>query len=164
MVTAARLLREARLRARLTQTELARRAGLTQAVISAYENGRREPSFATLQRLIDATGFALEATLVARRPDGLLAVVLGHAPELRRRLGDLGASDIRVFGSVARGEESAESDIDLLVELDADVGMFSLLRMQSVAEEILGRRVDIVPAVGLKPDVVEQVHREAVPL
>jgi len=162
--TAATLIRDARTAASLTQAELAGRAGITQSVISAYEHGRREPSFATLQRLIAAAGYALDASLVRAEPGGLLAAVRASASELRDALGLLGAVDIQVFGSVARGDESPHSDIDLLVELAPDVGAFALLRMQSAAEAILRRSVDIVPSAGLKPDVADRVAREAVPL
>lgn len=56
----AALLTRARKRAGLTQAELARRAGTSQPVISAYEHGRRDPSIETLRRLVRATGAELE--------------------------------------------------------------------------------------------------------
>ncbi|HEY6746335.1 MAG TPA: helix-turn-helix transcriptional regulator, partial [Mycobacteriales bacterium] len=59
MDDAGSVLRAARKAAGLTQAELARRAGVTQSVISAYEAGRREPSVATLSRLVDAAGATL---------------------------------------------------------------------------------------------------------
>lgn len=62
------MLRQARRLAGLTQAELARRAEVTQSVISAYESGRREPALSTLQRLVEATG----------------ATVRNDLPELRR--------------------------------------------------------------------------------
>ncbi|MFE5670921.1 nucleotidyltransferase family protein [Agromyces sp. NPDC056523] len=87
-----------------------------------------------------------------------------RAGELRDQLGALGAVDIRVFGSVARREEMSTSDVDLLVDLEPGVGLFALLQMQSAAEAILGRPVDIVPSDGLKADAAENVRRDAVPL
>jgi transcriptional regulator with XRE-family HTH domain len=56
---AATTIREARARAGLSQRELARRAGTSQATISAYEAGRKEPSFGTLVRLVEAAGSRL---------------------------------------------------------------------------------------------------------
>lgn len=162
--SAATLIREARVRAGLTQADLAARASVTQSVVSAYENGRREPSFDTLRRLVAATGQHLESRIV---PDGgsrMRDVVRAAAPELKRQLGELGAADLRLFGSVARGEDTAASDVDLLVDLAPGTGLFALLRMQSTAESILGRPVDVVPADSLKPDVAENVLREAIPL
>ena len=93
-----------------------------------------------------------------------LEIVRSHAHELRDALGELGAVDIRVFGSVARGDETEASDVDLLVELSDDVGLFSLLRMQSAAEAILGRPVDVVPLAGMKPDVAEHALAESLPV
>ncbi|MGK2959345.1 MAG: helix-turn-helix domain-containing protein [Acidimicrobiales bacterium] len=61
------LLKEVRRRAGLTQTELARRAGTSQPVISAYEHGRRDPSYATLRRFIEAAGERLRLEAVATR-------------------------------------------------------------------------------------------------
>ena len=164
MTQAAELLRNARQRAGLTQHALAQRAGITQSVISAYESGRREPSYATLTRLVKSAGFDLKPHLEPAPAENTLAIVRAHADELRTALGALGAVDIRVFGSVARGDETETSDVDLLVDLEADAGLFALLRMQSAAEAILGRSVDVAPISGLKPDVAERVLREAVPL
>lgn len=54
------LIRTVRVRRGLTQVELARRAGTTQPVVSAYEHGRRDPTYATLRKLIEATGERFE--------------------------------------------------------------------------------------------------------
>jgi uncharacterized protein len=66
--SAGALLRDARTRAGLSQTELARLAGVAQSVVSAYESGRRQPSLSTLARLVAATGSELEITLVPSIP------------------------------------------------------------------------------------------------
>jgi len=58
-VTPGQLIRDARREARLSQTDLARRAGVAQSVISAYESDRREPGMAMLSKLIEATGHEL---------------------------------------------------------------------------------------------------------
>jgi transcriptional regulator with XRE-family HTH domain len=64
---ASELLREARRRAGLTQSELARRAGIPQSVLSAYERGRRQPAAAALGRILRSAGFDL--ALGPRRVD-----------------------------------------------------------------------------------------------
>ncbi len=61
------LLRLARVKASVTQEELAERAGVAQSLISAYENGRRQPSVPTLTRLLEAAGFDLRMRLA--KPD-----------------------------------------------------------------------------------------------
>lgn len=63
-VAAASLVHDARIRAGLSQRQLARRAGTSQAVISAYENGKRDPVFAHLLEILRAAGFDLEVQLM----------------------------------------------------------------------------------------------------
>lgn len=164
------LLREARRRAGLTQAEVGRRSGLTQSVVSAYESGARQPSLPMLLNLIAATGHALDAELVAapadRRP---LSGRLGRRLRRnRRRITDItsahGASNVRVFGSVARGDEHAGSDIDLLIDLPDGTGLFTLGRLRQELEDLLAVRIDVVPADAVKPDVRRGVEADAVAL
>src|SRR5699024_10730912 len=89
----------------------------------------------------------------------VLDMVLAVRDALKAGLAPLGATNLAVFGSVARREERDDSDVELLVDLEANVGLFAMLRMRSIAEQILGRSVDIVPRAGLKSDVTDTVHR-----
>jgi predicted nucleotidyltransferase/DNA-binding XRE family transcriptional regulator len=162
MSRAAELIRLARSESGLTQSALAQLAGIPQSVISEYENGRREPSFAAVDRIISAAGLVVEVSPRTGREEQMLSHVRAQAAELQRALKPLGARAIHVFGSVARGDDTDASDVDLLVDLAPDVGMFNLLRMQSEAETILGRPVDLVPRTGLKPEVAETALREAI--
>ena len=57
---------------------------------------------------------------------------------------------MRLFGSVARGDDRPDSDIDLLVDFDRDSSLFDLMRMTRELEELLGHPVDVVSAGGLK--------------
>ncbi len=154
------MIKTARERTGLTQSALANRSGIRQSVISEYESGRREPSVAALDRLLGAAGLTLT---LAEAPETLRQVRL-LAADLRTILAEYGATNIEVFGSVARGDDHENSDIDLLVDLAPDVGMFDLLRMQSAAEALLGRPVDIVPRASLKSGVADDVRQDAVPL
>lgn len=168
---AGRLLREARHAAGLTQAELARRAGVTQSVISAYESGRREPALSTLTRLVEATGAGLQLQVLHqdRETRQLPLTSRGQAIQRsRQRLREVaakhGAGNLRLFGSTARGEDRSDSDIDLVVHLEPWVGLIGLARLQRELEEILGARVDLVPDDGLKPEVRAAVERDAVAL
>jgi predicted nucleotidyltransferase len=57
---------------------------------------------------------------------------------------------VRLFGSVARGDDRPDSDIDLLVDFDQDSSLFDLMRMTRELEELLGHPVDVVSTAGLK--------------
>lgn len=169
MKHAGALLRTARQQAGLSQAELAKRAGVTQSVISAYESGARQPSLPTLARLVEATGSDLQVRVSspspARRPDGLLARrVRRHRSEILAVLGHCGLTNPRLFGSVARGEEQPDSDVDLLVDVPTGVGLFTLARCQAQLEALLGTPVDLVPAAALKTGLADGVLAEAVAL
>ena len=71
---------------------------------------------------------------------------------------------MRVFGSVARGEDTESSDVDILVDLADGVGVVGLVGLERELSEILKRPVDVVPAAGLKPAVAERVANEAIAL
>jgi len=162
------LLREARTRAGLTQAGLAERAGLRQSVISVYESGRRQPSLPTLAALVDATGYTLDVR-VKRPPSPLKRLNGPLGRRLRQRRAALlalaaerGVRVIGVFGSVARGEDRPDSDIDLLVELPARMGLLGLGRLQQAVEELLEASVEIVPETDLKPGVRPNVEADLV--
>lgn len=170
-VVSGALLRDARQRAGLSQTELARRAHVAQSVISAYESGRREPALSTLARIVAATGQRLTVGLETAEPDvrGLPDTRLGR--RLRQRRAALisaaeshGASNLRVFGSVARGEDGPDSDIDLLVDLAPGTGLFGLSMLERELKQILNVDVDLSPVDSLKPRVRVDAEREAIPL
>ena len=71
---------------------------------------------------------------------------------------------MRVFGSVARGEDTDASDVDLLVDLDDEVGVVALAGLRRELAELLGVEVDVVPAVTLKPGLRAEVLAEAIEL
>jgi predicted nucleotidyltransferase len=77
---------------------------------------------------------------------------------------DFGARNVRVFGSVARGSDDRDSDIDLLVDLDPDRTLMDLGGLLSELQDLLGRRVDVATESMLRPHVRERVLRDAVPL
>ena len=84
--------------------------------------------------------------------------------EILRIAAEHGAREVRVFGSVARGEADRESDIDFLVDLEVGRSLLDLGGLQMELESLLGRRVDVVTVRGLKARIRERVLREAVPV
>jgi uncharacterized protein len=164
------LLRRARTGAGLSQAELAARAGITQSVISAYESGHRQPALPTLAALIEAAGYEL-VTGIRRQPRRLSRLSGPVGQRVRRRRQDLiaaaaahGVTNLRVFGSVGRGTDRPDSDLDLLADLPPDMGLLGLGRVQAELEAIVGSRVDLVPAGDLKPGVRARARRDLVAL
>ena len=92
--------------------------------------------------------------------DKVLETLRAHEGELRR----FGVSHAAVFGSVARGEDIADSDIDVLVELDRDrpMGLFEYARLKIYIGEILNGASDVVNRRTLKPLLRDSILSDAV--
>lgn len=167
---AATLIRTTREGAGLSQDALAARAGTSQPAVSRYESGASSPSVETLDRLLAAMGSRLEliAEVSPRRLDvrtPRMAKLRLNRDRIRRAAHRHGASNVRVFGSVARGQDRPESDIDLLVDLDVRTrGLFPVAALRDELSEMLGERFDVVPQDALAPHVAHTALAEAVPL
>jgi predicted nucleotidyltransferase/DNA-binding XRE family transcriptional regulator len=152
----------------LTQTAVARRAGTSQAAVARHESGVASPAVTTLERLAAACGRTLE---ISARPtstrdlSGVRARRLRAAKqELLRCAAQHGARNLRVFGSVARGDDHPASDVDLLVDLDAGRGLLDLAELRAALSELLGERVDVATLDLLRPEIAKAAASEAVPL
>lgn len=75
-----------------------------------------------------------------------------------------GAHDVRIFGSVARGEADDRSDLDFLVTLDAGRSLLDLGGLRMDLQDLLDRRLDVVTELSLKELIRDRVLREARPL
>jgi predicted nucleotidyltransferase len=89
-----------------------------------------------------------DASLAAAMP--LRSLVEERRTEIRRLVAQHGGQRVRLFGSVARGQEHAGSDIDLLVDFGPGSSLFDLLHLSQELEALLGHRVDVVSRGGLK--------------
>lgn len=87
-----------------------------------------------------------------------------HRAEVLRLAAVYGATDIRVFGSAARGTADETSDIDLLVRMAPGRRVFDIGGLLMDLQALPGRRVDIVTERGLRPRIRAQVLRDAVPM
>ncbi|MHB1873797.1 MAG: nucleotidyltransferase family protein [Streptosporangiaceae bacterium] len=88
-----------------------------------------------------------------RRSSDLVAAAAAH-----------GVTNLRVFGSVARGEDRPDSDVDLLADFPPGLSLFGLGRLEADREGILGSRVDLIPAADLKPGIRERVGSDLIAL
>lgn len=175
MFRVSQAIRQARRNANLSQVDLAARAGTSQSALARYETGAALPTLPTLERLLAACGRRLEIQTPAAQPSALPNSVrsqLGPQAEKlrhhRRRLFDAaqkhGVGHLRAFGSLARGEASAESDVDLLVELKSGRTLLDLAAFRREAAEILDLPVDVATTDMLKDRIRDEVLNEALPL
>lgn len=86
------------------------------------------------------------------------AVLAGHLDELA----EMGVTSLRIFGSVARGEARPDSDVDMLVDLDREMGLLEFIGIKQNLEDVLGCPVDLAEEEAMEPRVREWVLREAV--
>jgi len=75
-----------------------------------------------------------------------------------------GVSNLRVFGSVARGDANAQSDVDFLVEMNTDCGLLERIALKQDLEALLNKKVDVATEKGLHWFIRERVIKEAIPL
>ena len=164
----AALITEARYKSGLTQSEIADRAGTSQSAVARYESGKSSPSASTMTRLLRAAGFELEVRLKKAHASDLSS---DRARKLRRMRGEInrlmksaGATNVRIFGSVARGDDQRKSDVDFLVDFDTSNGLMPIVKLIGDLSMLLDEKVDVAPVSILRPSVLETALAEAVPL
>lgn len=109
-MTPAELIKAVRRRGGLTQADLARRAGTSQPVVSAYEHGRRDPTFGTLRKLVEASGERLRIDAAPEGPDLPPAATLEeHAQRLVDVLSLADAIPVRPRSAVLRAPRLVSS-------------------------------------------------------
>jgi predicted nucleotidyltransferase len=81
--------------------------------------------------------------------------------EILRIAAEHGARNVRVFGSVARGDDRADSDVDLLVDMDADRCFLDLVGLEQDLERLPQRRVDVLTLVSIHPTLRAVITAEA---
>ena len=91
--------------------------------------------------------------LITEKREAILAIAARH-----------GARNVRVFGSVARGEAGVGSDIDFLVRFDPGTTLLTHAALTRALEDLLGLKVDVVSDRGLRERVRQRVMQEAIPL
>lgn len=145
-------IRAERLAAGMSQSELARTADVSQPNLSAYENGRRSPSSAVIERISRALAGRLSERVAL------------HREEIRAIVSEHHATGARIVGSVARGDDSPGSDIDLLVDFTDEATLLDEVRLRLALTDLLRVDVDVVAADALRGETKERILREAVPV
>jgi predicted nucleotidyltransferase/DNA-binding XRE family transcriptional regulator len=167
----------------ISQADLASAVGLDRRAISKIETGRRRVESLELRRLARALGrpaawFLLPASASGsesrpsapdeapplRRKGNLLEGIERKRATIRRLAAHHGAHSVRVFGSSARGEDYAGSDVDFLVEFEPGRSLFDQAALILELRSLLGRDVDVVTPQGLRDRIRDEVLDDAVPL
>jgi len=95
---------------------------------------------------------------------GIEELLKAKRAEILRIAAQHGARNVRVFGSVARGEAGAGSDVDFLVEMEPGRSLLDIGGLLMDLQDLLHRKVDVLTEAALHPRIRERVLREAVPL
>jgi predicted nucleotidyltransferase len=90
--------------------------------------------------------------------------------EIKKTLGDhkadveqkFNVSELGVFGSYVRGEQKKESDLDILVDFKAPIGLFKFMDLEEYLHGVLGLKIDLVSKRSLKPRIGKQILKEVV--
>lgn len=93
---------------------------------------------------------------------GIREIISSHREQILALADKYGASEVRVFGSVAKGTADERSDIDFLVDLAPGRSLLDLGGLLYELQHLLGRPVDVITSAGLRPRIRERVLKEAV--
>jgi predicted nucleotidyltransferase/DNA-binding XRE family transcriptional regulator len=163
MTDAAVLVRTARKRAQLSARDLAARAGVSPSTVTRIERGEINPTLVMLERLLDASGNQLVVTVEPRPQRPTLDALRQHRDDIIAVVASFGGRNVRVFGSVARGEAHDGSDVDVLIDVPAGTGLVTVERIAEALSAVLPWPVDVVTG-GAARRRMAHVLDEAVPL
>ncbi|HEY8214872.1 MAG TPA: nucleotidyltransferase family protein [Methylocystis sp.] len=94
----------------------------------------------------------------------LLDTLLAKRAEVLKAASRHGASNVRLFGSVARRSETPSSDVDILIDLAGDRGFSDFLALAEELERLIGREVDLITSRGLSPYLKPLIDEEMITL
>ena len=92
----------------------------------------------------------------------LLEKIRSKRSEIEEIAKKYGATHVRVFGSLAKGEATLESDIDFLIQLEMGRTLFDIIALKQDLEDLLGRQVDVVTERSLSPYLRDEIMKNAV--
>ena len=140
---------------------------LRHSVLSANESGVSQREIA---KALGVTQSAVSQMITASRARAKLFAgpvgrkLIAHRAEVIRIARSRGASNVRVFGSVARGEDDEDSDIDLLVSMPGLQRLTEVVGLEYALADLLGAPVDVTPEQLVKQEVLPSLGATAVPL
>lgn len=114
--------------------------------------------------MVPALAVGPKSTMRLAKLSGMHPLIETHRDELLALARRRGVTGVRVFGSMSRDDASDESDVDLLVTLAPGTSALALGGLLLDAQELLGRRVDVITEASLHPALRDRVLADAVPL
>ena len=146
----------------VSRAELARRMHTSRSTVGRVLDPDDESvTLSTLSRAAAALGREPAVSLAPERPSVLLD---RHRIELRKIAQEHGLENVVVFGSVARGQDTPDSDLDIVADIPEGLDLFAVAVVEEAMSAAIGRKVDLGERKCLKPHVRERVDREAKPL
>ena len=146
----------------MSARNLAAKSGVSTSTVTRIERGEINPTVTMLERLLDASGNELVVTVHPRPDRPTLAALRERRDEILDIVASLGGSNVRVFGSVARGESSVDSDVDVLIDVPAGTGLITIEQIANALDAVLPWPVDVM-ASGAARRRMAHVLDEAVP-
>lgn len=147
----------------MSARDLAAKSGVSTSTVTRIERGAINPTVLMLERLLDASGSELVVTARPSPRPPTLAALRELRDEIIEVVSSFGGSNVRVFGSVARGEAGAQSDVDLLIDVPAGTGLITLERMAEALEAVVPWPVDVMTSGAARRRMAHVVD-EAMPL
>ena len=147
----------------MSARDLAAATGVSPSTVTRIERGEINPTVAMLERLLDASGCRLVVSVTPRINRPTLDALRAHREAIEEVVSSFGAGNVRVFGSVARGEASDDSDVDLLIDVPAGTGLITIERIAEAIEAVVPWRVDVMTS-GAARGRMSHVLDEAVAL
>lgn len=128
----------------MSARDLATASGVSPSTVTRIERGELNPTVAMLDRLLDASGNQLDVVVKPRAARPTLGALRAHRAAIIEIVDSFGASNVRIFGSVARDDVRDDSDVDLLIDVPAGTGLITIERNGEAIEEAIPWRVDVV--------------------
>ena len=158
----------------ITQAELARQSHVSRLTIAYFERGERRPipaNLAAIRSALETSGVAFvpggavlrdqtSNSTAAQRIPTVLHILRAAAPRLQQ----LGVKHLSLFGSTARGTQDPDSDIDLMLDLDAKrcIDLFDYAGIVAEIQKLLPQPVDVARRDRLKPHVAADALRDEI--
>ena len=146
------------------ETDEAIRQARNQLIAAVHEASRNGLSQKKIARLIGRSQPEVSRLLRFHGTTPLARRLRAARRQVIETIKAAGGSNVRVFGSVATGQEHEGSDIDLLFRMDQPLGLMDLAGLEIELGTILHADVDLVPDTNIRPTMRERIISEAVPL